>query len=107
MVTEVQQGFKSNPLFEHTMKDIYNALEFKLAQARKNRLNVQSSITIAEDYNYQNEPGSGLELILQDEMSLNELQSRMMTKMKKSPRSPQHMINEAEKDSARNHKYTE
>ena len=49
MVTEVQQGFKSNAVFEHTMKDIYNALEFKLAQAKKKRLNVQSSVTLPED----------------------------------------------------------
>ena len=33
-------------LFTHTMKDIYNALEYKLSQADKKKLKAQSSLSL-------------------------------------------------------------
>ena len=34
IVNEVHNGFRGSVLFEHTMKDIYSALEYKLAQVK-------------------------------------------------------------------------
>ena len=67
------------------MKDIYSALEYKLAQAKKKRINVNSSVTL-DSIDQNDQSLERLKKSLQDDMSLTELQRQMFLKMKtKSP----------------------
>ena len=44
-VNEVHQGFRTSALFQHTMKDIYNALEYKLTNLKYKQQNAVSQIS--------------------------------------------------------------
>jgi len=85
------------------MKDIYAALEFKLAQAKKKRLNVQSSVTLATESQRQEEPdyeqlSSRLQQCMHDDMSKQELLGNMIENKMKHNISPQNAVQAMEKN---------
>ena len=67
------------------MKDIYGALEYKLARAKKKGTKLNSSVTL-DSIDQNDQSLERLKKSLQDDMSLTELQRQMFLKMKtKSP----------------------
>ena len=72
MINQVQLGFRTNAVFTHTMKDVYSALEYKLAQSQKQNINVRSSVTL-DSYDPNNKSLETLQNALEQDVSLTEL----------------------------------